>query len=84
MSKLTDLLKKKPDIDKFWAKYGAALISMGFRKEDVVDVEALTDLMLIAKAMNGDVACKKYIDERAAAERRADKRMWESEHRGKI
>jgi len=68
---LLELLCKTPDVDKFWTKYGAALESVGFRKDDVVDVEALTNLMLIAKAMNGDAAAKKYLDQRATIERRA-------------
>jgi hypothetical protein len=77
MARILELLRKTPDVDKFWAKYGAALESMGFRKEDVVDVEALTNLMLIAKAMNGDVQSKKYLDERADAERRAQ--SWDAQ-----
>ena len=77
MSRILELLRKTPDVEKFWAKYGAALESMGFRREDVVDVEALTNLMLIAKAMNGDIASKKYLDERADAERRA--RKWDAQ-----
>jgi len=81
MGKLTELLNKTPDVDAFWGKCGKPLEMMGFKKSDVTTVEAMTDLRLIAKAMDGDIPSKKYLDERAAAERRAQ--QWEPKKKPK-
>jgi hypothetical protein len=81
-SGLIPLLSIAPDVDKFInsdksGKSRATLDILGIKKEDIKDVEALTNVALLVRAMSGDIQAKKYLDDRADAERRA--RGWDAQ-----
>jgi len=76
---LESLLAAVPNVDVFWSKNGAMLEDMGYSKDAIKTVEDLTDMVLMNKVLRGDLAAKKYLDERVDAERRA--RRWDTQNR---
>ena len=63
MSNLKNLLSSKPNVEQFVIANKLNLDVWGIKKDAINSLEALTNLVLIKKAMAGDVTAKKYLDE---------------------
>jgi hypothetical protein len=63
---LRKLLSLMPNLEIFLQnpKNKSMFDMLGIAEKDIPNIETLTDLKLIQGALNGDLQCKKYIDER--------------------
>lgn len=69
---LERLLGVKPDLTKILdVKKRRMMEALGIGEDEINDIETLSDLILLLKALGGDVNAKKYIDETMGRRRRS-------------